>query len=50
MTLCFSQTFLDSSIKPDDKDLVIDGHNLIQADHPDNTKRELLSVFTIENH
>ena len=32
-------TFLDSSIKSDDRDRLIGIYNLIRRDHPGNTKR-----------
>ena len=37
--ICISETFHDSSFEPDDKDLMLDGYNLIRSDHPSNTKR-----------
>ena len=37
--ICISETFLDCSFEPDDKDLMLDAYNLIQSDHPSNTKR-----------
>ena len=37
--ICISETFLDSSFEPDNKDLMLDVYNLIQSDHPSNTER-----------
>ena len=34
-----SETFLNSSFESNDKDLMIEGYNLIRNDHPSNTKR-----------
>ena len=34
-----SETYLDSSVRTDDKDILINGYNLICADHPSNNKR-----------
>ena len=37
--ICISETFLDSSFESDDKNLTLEGYNLIRSDHPSNTKR-----------
>ena len=34
-----SETYLDSSVQPDDRDISINGYNLIRAEHPSNNKR-----------
>ena len=37
--ICISETYLDSSVKSVDRDISINGYNLIRADHPSNNKR-----------
>ena len=37
--ICISETYLDSSVQPDDRDISINGYNLIRAEHPSNNKR-----------
>ena len=37
--ICISETYLDSSVPTDDRDTLINGYNLIRADHPSNNKR-----------
>ena len=37
--ICLSDTFLDSTIPLNDERLYINGHSMIRADHPSNTKR-----------
>ena len=36
--ICVSETYLDSSISNDEKDISIKGYSLVRADHPSNTK------------
>ena len=43
--ICISETFLDSSFEPDDKDLMLDGYKLIRSDHPSNTKRGGVCIY-----
>ena len=43
--LCVSETFLNSSFESNDKDLMIEGYNLIQSDHPSNTKRGCVCIY-----
>ena len=43
--ICISETFLDSSFESDDKDLMLDGYNLIRSDHPSNTKRGCVCIY-----
>ena len=43
--LFVSETFLNSSFESNDKDLMIDGYNLIRSDHPSNTKRGGACIF-----
>ena len=40
-----SETFLDSSFESDDKDLMLDGYNLIRSDQPSNTKRDGVCIY-----
>ena len=37
--ICISETFLDSSFGSDDKNLLLEGYDLIRSDRPINTKR-----------
>ena len=37
-TICSSETYLDSSIPINNDNLDIDGYNLVDSDHPSNTK------------
>ena len=37
--ICISETYLDSSVPTDDRATLINGYNLIHADHPRNNKR-----------
>ena len=37
--ICISETYLDSSVRTDNRDILINGYNLIRADHPSNSKR-----------
>ena len=34
--ICISETYLDSSVQSVDRDISINGYNLISADHPSN--------------
>ena len=43
--ICLSETYLDSSILSDDKNLEIPGYDLILADHPSNSKRGGVCVY-----
>ena len=43
--ICLSETYLDSSILSDNKNLEIPGYNLIRADHPSNSKRGGVCVY-----
>ena len=47
--ICISETFLDSSFEPDDKDLMLDGYNLIRSDQPSNTKRGDVCIYYKES-
>ena len=46
--ICLSETFLDSSIQSDDEKIKIDGHTLIRADHPSDSKK-MEFVYIIKN-
>ena len=37
--ICISETFFDRSIQEEDKNIQLDGYNLLRADHPSNSKR-----------
>ena len=43
--ICLSETYLDSSILSNDKNLEIPGYELIRADHPSNSKRGGVCVY-----
>ena len=43
--ICISETFLDSSFESDDKNLTLEGYNLIRSDHPSNTKRGGVFIY-----
>ena len=43
--ICFSETYLDSSIASDDNSLEIPGYDLIWADHPSNIKGGGICVY-----
>ena len=47
--VCISETFLNSSFEPDDKDLMLDGYNLIRSDHPSNTKKGGVCIYYKES-
>ena len=43
--VCTCENFLSTSIESDDKDLVTEGYNLIQSNHPSNTKRGSVCIY-----
>ena len=43
--ICISDTFFDSSVTEGDKNIQLNGYNLIRADHPTNTKRGGVCIF-----
>ena len=43
--ICFTETFLDSSIENDDNRISIPGCNLLRADHPSNTKKVSACIY-----
>ena len=45
MTICLSETYLDSSTTSDDDNLAISGYNLIRSDHPSNNKRGGVCIY-----
>ena len=47
--LCVSETFLNSSFESNDKDLMIQGYNLIWSDHSSNTKRGDVCIYYKES-
>ena len=42
--ICIWETF-DSSFESADKNLMLEGYNLIQSDHPSNTKRSSVCIY-----
>ena len=47
--LFVSETFLNSSFESNDKDLMIEGYNLIRSDHPYNTKKGGACIYYKES-
>ena len=49
--LSFNQPFLTDSLsfESNDKDLMIEGYNLIRSDHPSNTKRGGICIYYKES-
>ena len=47
--ICLSETFLNSSIESNDDRISTDGYNLIQADHPSNSKRGWVCIYFKEH-
>ena len=43
--ICFSETYLDSSISSDNDNLELPGYNLVRADNPTNTKRGGVCIY-----
>ena len=43
--ICISETFFDSSIQEGDKNIQLDGYNLLRAGHPSNSKRGGVCIF-----
>ena len=43
--ICLSETYLDSSVAPDDDNLEISGYNLVRSNHPSNNKRRGVCVY-----
>ena len=43
--LCISETFIDSFVDNIQDELNISGYNLVQCDHPFNTKRGCVSIY-----
>ena len=43
--ICICDTFFDSSVTEGDKNIQLNGYNLIRADHPSNTKRGGVCIF-----
>ena len=48
MTL-FVLVYLDSSVQSDDRDISINGYNLIRADHPSNNRRGGVCIYYCES-
>ena len=45
LILCFSETYLDSSIPCNDDNLELRGYNLVRADNPTNTERGGVCIY-----
>ena len=46
---CISENVLDSSFESHDKNLMLEGHNLIRSDHPSNTKKGGVFIYYKES-
>ena len=47
--ICISETYLDSSVHADDRDILINGYNLIRDDPPSNNKRGGVCIYYQES-
>ena len=47
--ICISETFIDSSYLDGDHSLKLEGYELIRADHPNNTKRGGVCIYSIKS-
>ena len=47
--ICISETYLDSSVRTDDRDIWINGYTLIRAVHPSNNKRGGVCIYYRES-
>ena len=47
--ICVAETFVDSLVSLDDRNLSIQGYSLIRADHPDDVKRGGICLYFKEN-
>ena len=43
--ICISETYLDSSVRTDDRDILINGYNIIRVDHPSNNKKGGVCIY-----
>ena len=43
-----AKTYFDSSVQEGDKNIQLDGYNMIRADHPSNAKRGGVCIFYVE--
>ena len=43
--ICINETHLDSSVSFDDKDIAIEGYNIVGADHPSNHKKGGVCIY-----
>ena len=47
--ICISETYLDSTVAADDKDLAIEGYNPVRADHPKDLKKGGVCIYYNES-
>ena len=47
--ICISETYLDSYVRTDDRDILISGYNIIRADHPSKNKRGGVCIYYRES-
>ena len=47
--ICFSETYLDSSVSNYEKDILVKGYSAVRADHPSNTKRGGVCIYYKES-
>ena len=43
--ICIRKTYLDATVAADDKDLFIEGYNLVHTDHPSNVKKGGICIY-----
>ena len=47
--ICISKTYQNSSVSLDDKDIAIEGYNIVHADHPSNHKKGGACIYYKES-
>ena len=47
--ICLSETFLDCTVSQHDENIMLNGHSLLRADHPRNSKRERVCLYSNEH-
>ena len=47
--ICLSETFLDSTVSQHDENIMINGYSLLRADHPSNSKRGGVGLYSKEH-
>ena len=47
--ICINETYLDSSVQSVDRDISMNGYNLIRPDHPTDNKRDGICIYYCES-